>query len=174
MLSLLVVASAVLPPPEVPPIRISTLAGAPSQVVSSLKVSCGGNSYSFKFTTSVSEKDVSIEFDRTPVKPSDELSTVVVEAFRQFADIPVLEAWCPAPSTDGAVPLWLEATGSLKAGNKEPSENCAKRGGIFDDRTLRRLVIEEDAVHIDGYEIGKCTTKEDIDHYNRMTKGSVK
>ena len=164
----------VLSTPEVPTVTIrSGLAGAPEHIDRSLKVSCGEKIYSFKF--GISRGEISIEFERDPMQPSDELSAEVIEAFRQFSSAPFLEAWCAGGNADKlGSSLWLEATGPLKVSDRKARENCIERGGMFDRNSWRLITIEDDAAHVDGDEIGKCTTHDDIDEYNRLNRGSVK
>jgi hypothetical protein len=173
MLLPIAIALTMLSTPEVPTITLSTLAGAPNQTDRLLKVSCGEKVYSFKF--SISQDEISIEFERDPMQPSDKLSAEVIEAFRQFSGAPFLEAWCERGNADNlAGSLWLEATGPLQVNDKEARENCIERGGMFDRNSWRLIVIEDDSIRVDGDEIGKCTTQDDIDEYNRRTRDSVK
>ena len=180
MFSYLAFALVMFSDPETPEIDCcSRLAGWPDQVSTSLKVHCDDTSFSFDFNTL--EDGVSIKFDREPMKPSEKLSAEVAEALRQFSGIPILEAWCPARRDGEPVQsLWLDATGflgetsALAVSNNEARKDCIQRGGMYDDKSWRRIFISTDRVFVDGDEIGKCTTKEDIDKYQKWMRDSVK
>lgn len=171
MLLFLVIALAMVSQLEPPAVAFgSTLAGGPDQLDMSLKVQCGETVYSFNF--SATQGYLTTDFDRAPTPPSADLSIDVIEALGQFSGVPLLEAWCPVPRAGETVrTLWLEATGPLTVSDKEARESCIKRGGMFDHKSWRKITLEANAVYIDGDEIGKCTTKEDIEDFNRLIGG---
>lgn len=173
MLSSLAVALMFLSAAEPLTITVSRLFGAPTSIERSLEVTCAERNYSFKF--GVSRGEASVEFDREPLAPTEKLSAEVIDAFKQFYDVPFIEAWCAGPSADKpAGILNLEITGLLKINYDDAYKKCVKRGGMFDPKSWRLVTIDDDTAYVDGDDIGKCITKDDIDEISRLNRGSNK
>ncbi len=154
-------------------IEISRLYGSPSMVESSLRVTCAERTYRFLFDYSLSER--STVFDRAPMAPTEEMSAKVLSVLDKFSSVPFIETFCSGPSeSHPAGILMLEVEGRLEKSDRAARADCIGRGGMFDANSLWIMTIEGDDVQVLRDDIGKCTTKEDVDEFNRLDREQSK
>ncbi|MEZ5893041.1 MAG: hypothetical protein R3C58_07850 [Parvularculaceae bacterium] len=152
---------------------VSQLFGAPVAEVKSFAATCGGRTYSFDYRRE--KMDHSIEFHRTPVPAPKDFTETLIGILDKFPGGPDIKAWCTSSREEtGPGIVMLLLSGVVDADDRDERADCLKRDGKYDSESLWIVEVEDDAVSLYRDKLGQCTTKADIDEFQRMTGGAKK